>query len=253
MKANFIANKAFIYTHIFASAVALMLGPFQFSTALRRRFTRLHRWSGRAYLGIGVLFGGLCALYMSAHAFGGPAAKLGFAGLAVCWLYTGLQAFLAIRRGSVDEHRKWMVRNFSLTFAAVTLRIYIPASIMAGIPFEVAVSGHCLGFLDSQTFSWPGTGFNRPQACLQAGRRRAPALSCVIFQQWLAELRPAVAPLPLDGHLPVGLFATPRSRKLHQVPRLEWQVRCVSHTLAKIAQLPCSGIPAFKSAPVSRA
>jgi uncharacterized membrane protein len=138
MKANFIANRPFIYTHIFASAVALMLGPFQFSTALRRRFTRLHRWSGRAYLGIGVLFGGLCALYMSAHAFGGAVAKLGFAGLAVCWLYTGLQAFLAIRRSSVDEHRKWMVRNFSLTFAAVTLRIYIPASVMAGIPFEVA-------------------------------------------------------------------------------------------------------------------
>ena len=138
MKLNFIANKPFTYGHIFASAVALILGPFQFSTALRRRWTRFHRWSGRAYLGIGVLLGGLCALHMSAHAFGGVVAKLGFAGLAVCWLYTGLQAFLAIRRGSVAEHRRWMVRNFSLTFAAVTLRIYIPASIMADIPFEAA-------------------------------------------------------------------------------------------------------------------
>ena len=138
MRLNFIANKPFIYGHIFASAVALILGPFQFSTALRQRWTRLHRWSGRAYLGIGVLLGGLCALYMSAHAFGGAVAKFGFAGLAVCWLYSGLQAFLAIRRGSVAEHRKWMVRNFSLTFAAVTLRIYIPASIMADIPFDAA-------------------------------------------------------------------------------------------------------------------
>jgi hypothetical protein len=31
-----------------------------------------------------------------------------------------------------------MVRNFSLTFAAVTLRLYIPASVFAGIDFAVA-------------------------------------------------------------------------------------------------------------------
>ena len=138
MKLNFIANKPFVYGHIFASAVAMLLGPFQFSTALRQKWTRFHRWSGRAYLGIGVLVGGLCGLYMSVHAYGGIVAKLGFTGLAVCWLYSGLQAFLAIRRGAVAEHRRWMVRNFSLTFAAVTLRIYIPASIMADIPFESA-------------------------------------------------------------------------------------------------------------------
>jgi hypothetical protein len=31
-----------------------------------------------------------------------------------------------------------MIRNFSLTFAAVTLRIYVPLSIALGIPFEQA-------------------------------------------------------------------------------------------------------------------
>jgi hypothetical protein len=31
-----------------------------------------------------------------------------------------------------------MVRNFALTFAAVTLRLYSPASMTAGIEFEVA-------------------------------------------------------------------------------------------------------------------
>ena len=58
--------------------------------------------------------------------------------MAVLWLYTGLRAFLAIRRGEVSEHRRWMVRNFSLTLAAVTLRILLPMSGNAGIPFEVA-------------------------------------------------------------------------------------------------------------------
>lgn len=138
MKLSFLNHQAGIYTHVFASAVALALGPFQFSARLRRRFAGAHRWTGRIYLGVGVLLGGLSALYMATFAFGGIAAKIGFACLAVVWLYTGYQAFTAIRRGAIVEHRKWMVRNFSLTLAAVTLRIYLPSSMIAGIPFEIA-------------------------------------------------------------------------------------------------------------------
>lgn len=138
MKAGFVAHPVGIYTHVFAAMVALLLGPCQFSTRLRSRRLQLHRWMGRVYLGVGVLAGGLSGLYISQFAFGGLAAKLGFAALAVCWLYTGTRAFLAIRRRAVDEHRRWMVRNFALTFAAVTLRIYIPASMVAGVEFAAA-------------------------------------------------------------------------------------------------------------------
>jgi uncharacterized membrane protein len=138
MRATFETHRAGIYTHIFASMVALALGPFQFSTRLRTRRLALHRWSGRLYLGVGVLVGGLAGLFMATHAFGGPAARLGFACLAVIWLYTGLRAYLAIRALDIVSHRRWMVRNFSLTFAAVTLRLWLPASLASGIPFERA-------------------------------------------------------------------------------------------------------------------
>lgn len=138
MQANFLTHSTGIYTHAFASIVALVLGPFQFSTRLRQEHTNLHRWFGRAYLAVGILVGGLAGLYMAQYAFGGPVAQLGFAVLAVLWLYTGLRAYLAVRRGAIDEHRKWMVRNFSLTFAAVTLRFYLPASMAAGVEFAVA-------------------------------------------------------------------------------------------------------------------
>ena len=138
MKPNFLAHEVGIYTHVFASVVAMSLGPFQFWAWLRRTRPRVHRFIGRIYLGVGVALGGLAGLYMSAFAFGGIIAKLGFAGLALCWLFTGLRAFQAIRSGAVQEHRKWVLRNVSLTFAAVTLRIYMPASMIAGIPFELA-------------------------------------------------------------------------------------------------------------------
>ena len=138
MKADFVAHPLGVYLHVFAAAVALLLGPFQFSAVLRRTRIHLHRWMGRVYLGVGVLVGGLSGLYISQFAFGGPVAKLGFASLAVCWLYTGLRAFLAIRNGAIEQHRTWMVRNFSLSFAAVMLRLYIPASVLAGADFAVA-------------------------------------------------------------------------------------------------------------------
>lgn len=138
MEANLLAHSTGIYTHAFASIVALALGPFQFSARLRQNHRNFHRWLGRGYLAVGVLVGGLSGLYMSQYAFGGPVAQLGFALLAVLWLYTGWRAYLAVRRGAIDEHRQWMVRNFSLTFAAVTLRLYLPASMAAGVEFATA-------------------------------------------------------------------------------------------------------------------
>jgi hypothetical protein len=34
------------------------------------------------------------------------------------------------------EHRAWMIRSFALTFAAVTLRIYLPILEQLPVPFE---------------------------------------------------------------------------------------------------------------------
>lgn len=127
-----------IYAHVFASAFALALGPFQFITRLRSRLPELHRWSGRAYLGIGVLLGGLAGLVVAFNAFGGSVARAGFACLAAAWLFTGFQAYRAIRNREVALHRRWMVRNFALTFAAVTLRLWLPGLVASGVSMAVA-------------------------------------------------------------------------------------------------------------------
>jgi uncharacterized membrane protein len=138
MKASFLTHTAGIYLHAFAAIAALVLGPFQFSSGVRQRRRSLHRWAGRLYLGVGVLGGGMSGLYLSQYAFGGPVARSGFAILAGLWLYTGLHAYLAVRRRDFDAHRRWMVRNFSLTLAAVALRIYLPLSMVLGIEFADA-------------------------------------------------------------------------------------------------------------------
>jgi uncharacterized membrane protein len=138
MRAGFAAHPVGIYAHVFASIAALALGPFQFSTRLRARHPAVHRWMGRLYLGVGVLIGGLAGLYLSAYAYGGAVSQLGFAALAIAWLYTGLRAYRAILARDVVGHRRWMVRNFALAFGAVTLRLWLPAAVVSGVPFELA-------------------------------------------------------------------------------------------------------------------
>lgn len=138
MRASFLGNSTEIYLHVFAASLALLLGPLQFIPGLRVHHPQVHRWSGRLYLGAGVLIGGLAGLWIASQAHGGPLARIGFACLALAWLYSGAKAYLAIRSGDVATHRRWMVRNFSLSFAAVTLRLYIPLAFATGLPFETA-------------------------------------------------------------------------------------------------------------------
>jgi uncharacterized membrane protein len=138
MAESFRAHAAGIYLHVFSAVLALALGPFQFWTRLRTGRPALHRWMGHAYLGVGVLAGGASGLYIAQFAHGGVVSRLGFSLLALAWLYTGWRAYASIRGGDVTSHREWMVRNFALTLAAVTLRLYFPLSMLAGIPFEAA-------------------------------------------------------------------------------------------------------------------
>lgn len=136
MKANFKAHSIGIYLHIFPSLVALVLGPFQFNEKFRTTKINLHRSLGKVYL-LCILVGGLSGLYMSQFSFGGTISHLGFALLAILWIFTGYKAYSSIIRKMVLAHYHWMIINFALTFAAVTLRIGLGIGFGSGMPFEV--------------------------------------------------------------------------------------------------------------------
>jgi uncharacterized membrane protein len=136
MRAEFNARPLAVYTHIFASAVALLLGPWQFLASARAAWPRLHRVLGRLYL-VGVAVGGAAGLVIAFFAFGGAVSTAGFGLLAVLWLLTGVRAFQTARRRDFAAHRRWMVRNFALTLAAVTIRIGLGVGFASGLPFEV--------------------------------------------------------------------------------------------------------------------
>lgn len=113
------------YTHISLGGLALLIGWTQFSDKLRKKNINLHRNLGKVYL-ISVLFSGIAGLYISYFATGGIISALGFACLAVIWLYTTIRAFLEIKNGSLRKHQKYMIYSYAACFAAVTLRIWMP-------------------------------------------------------------------------------------------------------------------------------
>ncbi len=123
--------------HVLGGGTLLRIGALQFWTTLRQRFPALHRWVGRVYLSLVVVGGvGVGGLILSTQATGGLVARFGFGLLAVIWLYSGAQAYLAIHRRDIATHRDWMIRNFALALAAVTLRIYLGLFALAGVPFQ---------------------------------------------------------------------------------------------------------------------
>ena len=92
---------------------------------------------GRTYL-LAVLAGALGGLFFAPRGDAGVFGNIGFATLGIFWLYSGAQAYIAIRRGNVQVHRRWMLRNYALTFAAATLRFQLPLLIMSGVGFQAA-------------------------------------------------------------------------------------------------------------------
>lgn len=124
-----------VYIHIVTSISAICTGWLQFIGKLRAKSIRAHRALGKIY-SYCVLLGGVSGIYLSFYATGGWVSSVGFLLLALLWIYTLMKGIRAITvNKDTQEHQRWMTKNYALTFAAVTLRIYLPLS-MAIFGFE---------------------------------------------------------------------------------------------------------------------
>jgi uncharacterized membrane protein len=136
-KARLLGDPFMGWSHTMGGAIAALIGPFQFLSVLRNRHRTVHVWLGRTYL-IAVMFGGIGGLYFAPTSVGESVGAAGFTLLGIVWLFTGWMAYSAIRRRNVAAHRRWMIRNYALTFAAATLRIELIALAVVGLPFLTA-------------------------------------------------------------------------------------------------------------------
>jgi uncharacterized membrane protein len=112
--------------HVVGGLLALVLGPFQFMSSIRKKYPLTHRFMGKTYL-LAVLVAGLASLNLSINkiiigenliAYGA-----GLAGLALAWLSTSAMAFWAARSRNFVQHREWMVKSFVVTCGFTSFRL----------------------------------------------------------------------------------------------------------------------------------
>lgn len=123
--------------HIWGASAALALGAVQFFARFRAKYPVVHRWVGRLYGG-SILIAGVAGFIIALGAEGGVIARLGFGLLAILWVGVTFNAVRLARRLRIAEHRRWMIRSFALTFAAVTLRLYMLGFVGAGFSYTEA-------------------------------------------------------------------------------------------------------------------
>ena len=111
--------------HGLAGALALFLGPLQFSDRLRRRFLRWHRRVGRTYVyGVAVAAPvGMWIEYIK-YVHGMATLRLlvfsiGFGALFA--LTTGV-AFAMVKRRNIQAHRRWMTRSYAVALVFLEIR-----------------------------------------------------------------------------------------------------------------------------------
>lgn len=119
---NHWALRGWLMMHMTGGTVALLSGPWQFWTGFRMRYARLHRLTGRVFLG-GVAVGSIGAYRLAIGTTFGWAFGFALLALATAWVTTSGMAFYAILKGQVQVHKEWMVRAYVVTFAFVTFRV----------------------------------------------------------------------------------------------------------------------------------
>jgi hypothetical protein len=132
--------------HVLSGILALLVGPFQFVGRLRRRFLRMHRFLGAVYIASATALG-LTGLVLAPTAYTGLVAVLGFTFLDVAMLFTTWTAVRMVVARRFGEHRRWMIRSFSLILAGVMLRVLsglhsaLSAAGLTDMTFETAYAG----------------------------------------------------------------------------------------------------------------
>lgn len=117
-----------IFLHALAGALFGLLGPLQFTRALRGRLGALHRAAGYAFVTAGVLLGA-SGLSLLARVSASPLLDTARA-LAGAALIAALILGLTTRR-----HRAWMIRAYALGMGSgVVGLVYLPIYVITGAP-----------------------------------------------------------------------------------------------------------------------
>lgn len=122
--------------HALLGSIALVIGPFQFSTQLRARNLALHKKLGKLYV-LCILFAVPFAILINInYPIPGARATFAFQNIvqALVWGTTAAMAWVAAAKRQITIHKMWAARSYGVTMVFVLSRIYNPMELFIEKP-----------------------------------------------------------------------------------------------------------------------
>jgi hypothetical protein len=113
-----IVDRHLLIPHTLAGIFALLIGPINFSSRIRKRHLQLHRVLGLIYV-VSVFIGSFTGIALAAGRPGLPGTSM----QAAAWMVCTSAAFVAARNRQIAVHRQWMARSYAVTFTFVSSRV----------------------------------------------------------------------------------------------------------------------------------
>jgi len=113
------------YSHVLVAGIILITGIFQLHDGWRNRWPRVHKTLGKIYVFGILIFAAPGGIVMSFFIERGTTVFASFVLQCIAWGICTYFALSSIRNKDITNHRNWMWRSYSLTVAAITLRIYV--------------------------------------------------------------------------------------------------------------------------------
>ncbi len=115
-------RRAGLVPHLVGGLLAITAGLVQIWLGLTNRVSTLHHVLGKVYAA-GVLIGSIGGIYLALTIPSPLSYVAGLFTLSIAWLITTGMALYAIRTRRIEQHREWMLRSYTVTFAFVTYRL----------------------------------------------------------------------------------------------------------------------------------
>jgi uncharacterized membrane protein len=115
--------------HALAAGIGLIIGPFQFSTYMRKNYLKLHRTLGKVYV-ICIYISVIFVLALTFRRLPVPAHLIRIS-IATCfeagvWAITVTMGWLAARNRQIQVHQIWVARKYCITFSFFFSRVLNP-------------------------------------------------------------------------------------------------------------------------------
>lgn len=110
--------------HFATGGIILLLGSIQLLDAVRVRYSAVHRWVGRVYVGASLLaaVGGVTFILVKGT-IGGPVMDIGFGLYGVLMFVAGVETYRHARAGRLSQHRAWALRLYALAIGSWLYRM----------------------------------------------------------------------------------------------------------------------------------